>query len=260
MTQYVNVAGVWKTVDTQYVKVGGVWKSAGNDGYVNVGGVWKSYKPKGPYQISYVGYNTITFASNSANFDIGIDYADRIVFVGYLNRYTGASSVSVGGVAATKKAGFSNGSTALEWWAVVAPPGRGSVNVTATHAGGYMNTTVVYVLKGGAGLNPTYSVAQVYQNNQNTVTDYFSDDVKLNDIAIAIGMKAGVLNKFGSFGSNITPLVNNANISNVSDGGGGWALIGPATNTIATGGAYIQATGADSSKPNAFCAIKFSKA
>lgn len=257
MTQYINVGGVWKTVNTQYVNVGGVWRSAGNDGYVKVGGVWKSYKPYGPFEMSYVGYNTVTNATNSANFDIGIDYADRIVFIGVANRYVGTNSVTVGGSAATRIAqlgtyGF------IEWWYIVAPPGRGLVNVTSTHTGGYMNTTMVYLLKGGAGLSPTFTTASSAGNNTNTVTAYFSNAVALNDIVLSMSMKLLVLAS-GAINSNIAPLTQNGQNINVSDTGATWALAGPATSTIAAGSAYVQATGFDSSKPQQILGIKFSK-
>lgn len=45
MPQYVNVNGVWRSVQDEYANVNGIWKTSYSK-YLNVNGVWKEEQPK----------------------------------------------------------------------------------------------------------------------------------------------------------------------------------------------------------------------
>lgn len=256
MTQYVNVAGVWKTVATQYVKVGGVWKSAGNDGYVKVGGVWKSYKPYGPYTLSYVGYTHSIVDLPSVTWNIGTEYADRMVFVCIVSATI--TGVSIGGVAGTLIAQNTD-YDALQIWCIKSPKGTGAVSVTVTGASDSTGKIFLYVLSGGAGLNPTFDTASGSRNNSNSVSATFTTSQALNDYAIVIGCKFNTAAaNFTGVSSSITPETSSFSGVTDSDGGMGASFFGPATTTAAS--ATISGSGSDSSKSIQILGIKFSKA
>ena len=214
---------------------------------------------QGPYEAFWSGYNVNNSAiTNSANLDIGREYIDRIVFVGvsYYNTDS-VSSVTVNGQTANFVGRLAI-TTTMAWYACIAPPGSGLVNVSATFASSRASVIGVYVLKGGAGLNPIFDVATGYQNNSNSALGYFSSAAPLNDLVFCLGNKA-LSNAFAGFNSNMTPITNNINYVAYTNAGFGFGFVGPNTTARAAGAAYIQGTGADSSKPTAFCAIKVSK-
>lgn len=214
----------------------------------------------GPYEAFWAGYTINNAAvTNSANYDIGIEYSDRIVFVGVSYYNTDAvSSVTVNGKAATFVGSQAVGST-MAWFACIAPPGSGLVDVSATFASSRASVVGVYVLKGGAGLNPTFDITTGYQNNSNSAFGYFSSAAPLNDYTFCLGNKL-LSNAFGGFNSNMTPVTQNVTYVAYTSVGFGFSFVGPNTTAQTAGNAYIQGTGADSSKPTAFCAIKVGKA
>lgn len=171
---------------------------------------------------------------------------------------TGAASVSVGGKAAEKVGGaYAYG--ASEWWVAKVPPGSGLTNVTATFASSRASAVVVYVLKGGAGSNPSIDHAAAGGNNTNGATAHFSTAAQVDDCAFAIGIKL-MSNNVSGFTSNIRTPVLNASYVAFTNAGYGAGMIGPTLVARGAGAGYIGVTGADSSKPIQVSAIKIGKA
>ncbi len=213
----------------------------------------------GPYSMSYVGRNLSSGVTRTVSFDIGPYYSDRIVFIGGVSGLSqGITSCSVNGAACTK-IGEATSYSVREFWRVVAPPGEGSVPITVNWAASTSSLFAVWVLGGGAGLNPVFNVASGAGNNTNSATANFSTPGAVNDFALMLGSKP--MASVGAFDGFNTDLDNpNTSFVGVSYNGGGCGggFIGP--NITYETNVYVQAYGSDSSKPINVLAIKFGKA
>ena len=216
----------------------------------------------GPYSMSYAGLNFSSGTTRTISFNIGPQYDDRIVFIGAVSGTDQSiTSCSVNGAACTKIfptdqiLSYSH----REFWYVVAPPGENSVSITVNYAISTSSLFAVWVLGGGAGLNPTFDVISQANNNDNSITTYFNTPGAVNDFALVIGYKPSAsVGAFDGFSTNLDNLNTSFVGTSFGNGGCGGAFIGP--NITYQASAFITTFGSDSSKAINMAAIKFAKA
>ena len=211
-------------------------------------------RSKGPWGITYRG-NAVTgsVASFTTNFDLGIGYADRTVWLACKGATAPAvSSVTVGGVAAT----LVRSQYKLQWWVARRVPGQ----VVPIVIGNYLtnaSSISVYTVTGAlGGANVSPEIQSNENNNDNSVSVIFNARA-VGDIFLASGIKQDTNNFTGWTATPLqADIISDINQYYASDD---WAS-GRSVQQTGTASATITSTGSDSSKRQATIVLRFSKA
>lgn len=218
-------------------------------------------RSKGPWGVNYRGVTSIpgstsTGSSVSVQYDLGIAYADRSVWIMAWGSTSGPlTALTVGGVSGSV---YATG-TYFQAWKFINVPGS-LVTINATRYALVPAVFGVYTVTGalnGASVAPEAKAA--FSNNDNSVAVSFAAR-SVGDIFLAIGSKNG--GGVGAFdGWSATPvqadIIEDAApwLSGLGDGGMGRSIEQPGTAS-----ASIATSGSDSSKATAQLVLRFSKA
>jgi hypothetical protein len=205
--------------------------------------------PPGPRGAFYSGRHEATsVTTHTANFDIGTPYSDRLVVVAIVT-YSGtpADSVTVNGKSSQLIGGIDQGG-GTEWYICVAPPGQGTVSISASHGTTESSVMIVWVITGGCGTSPVAEFVNGYGNNTNSASAWFNAAGPLNAFVFAVGIKLNA-NGVTGISSSLTP-ENDQIVGDTHDSFGyGFAWYGPNTTARTAGNVSISSSGNDSSKP-----------
>ena len=211
-------------------------------------------RSKGPWAVNYCGVSQFAVASFTVQYDLGVAFGDRSVWILQNSNTAAFTSLTVGGVAASL---YASG-TYVHAWRAKNVPGR-LVNIVATRASG-AHAFGVYTVTGALGGADTAPVVRSgYSNNDNSVSVSYSSRVA-GDIFLAIGGKGG--GAAGSFGGwSCSPsearIIEDAApwVNNLGDTG-----FGRSVQQTGTSAATLTTLGSDVSKSTTQLVLKFSKA
>jgi hypothetical protein len=218
--------------------------------------------PPGPHELFFAGRRSenSSFNYNEGTFDIGLEYADRLVVIGQLTSGGVWGNGAIVNGKAAEWIGGSNAGGEHQWFICKQPPGAGVATIRVNMSGAGASGMMVWVIKGGCGANPVRQIASGYGNNTNSAAGYFSSEVPLNAMVFAIGQKLST-NAFAGIGSNLGGvLTQNANYVTYTGAGYGGGMIDKTTTYRSAGSGYVSSSGSDSSKTQSICAIAINKA